>query len=154
MSERETLKRGRADNRATDGQEQRDARESEQGRTTAEWVVLGVSLLVVLGVIGLLVYDLVTAGNRPAVVEVEPRFEELREEEGRYYLPAALFNQGGRTAENVTLSATLTPEDGESESASFTIRFLAPRERDVGVLIFNSDPSEGQLEYTLSYVRP
>lgn len=124
------------------------------GRSSAQWTALLVSSLIVLTVLGLVIYDILVVGTAPPVIEVHPVLEEVRVEAGFYYLPVTLMNTGARTAQDVTASVTLQPAAGEPESASITIRFLAPGERDNGVILFKNDPREGSLSISTSFVRP
>lgn len=123
-------------------------------RSAPQWTALVVSVLIVLTVLGLVLYDIFVIGISPPVIEVLPRLDEVRQEQGKYYLPVTLLNSGARTAEDVTVSFTLQPLQGDPESAGFTIRFLAPGEHDTGVLIFGSDPRAGRLFHSTSFVRP
>lgn len=124
------------------------------GRTTAERVTMVVSLLVVLVVVGLLVYDFAITGDTPPLIAVEVDHAAVQQEEGGYYLPVTVTNRGEQTAEDVTIHFVLEREDGRSESTSLTFRFLAPGERSEGTLIFNADPTAGNLTYTSNYLRP
>lgn len=124
-------------------------------RTMAEWVTLAVSALIVLGMLGVLVYDLIAGSNRPPVIAVVPDFDATYQEEGKYYLPLTVVNEGGRTAADVTVHFVL-PREGEasSESSTFTIRFLAPGERAEAVAIFNAQPHPERLQYSSNYLHP
>lgn len=125
-----------------------------QGRSQAEWVTLAVSLLITLTVVGLLIYDLVVAGNAPAVITVDVQYADVREEGDRFYLPIQVANRGGQTAEDTTFEFLLQRADGANESTGLTFRFLAPGERAEASLIFNSDPRTGALTYTSNYLAP
>lgn len=141
-----------AQKRRSDRREQ--APEQAEGRTTAEWVTLAVSLLIALTVVGLLVYDFVAVGNDPPLIHVEPDYSALRQEEGHYYLPITVTNQGGQTAEDVTIHFVLQPPDSPSESTDVTIRFMAPGERAAAALIFRTNPATGTLYHTSNYLEP
>ena len=129
-------------------------RDEKYERSTPQWTAFIVSSLVVLIVLGLVIYDIFIVGLDPPVIEIVPMFDEVRYENDRYYLPVALINSGASTAEDVTVDLSLQPLDGEPEDAGFTIRFLAPGEREVGVVIFSQDPMDGSLFYSISFVRP
>ena len=133
--------------------EEQPSEPQQAARAVAEWVVLGVSVFIVLGVLGLLVYDLILGSDAPPFIEVMPLMGELRIEGNQFYLPVSVENTGGRTAEDVTVHFVLVA-DGMDESSSFTFRFMAPGERTRAVVVFNNDPSEWQLEYTVSFLRP
>ena len=123
-------------------------------RTRAEWITLAVSILIVLSVTGYIVYDLVAGSNVDPTIEVIPHYEEMRAEQGAFYLPITVVNHGGRTAEDVSIQFLLQGTEGRSQSTSLTFRFLAPGERSEAVLIFDDNPEEGRLLFTSNYVRP
>ncbi|MDX1664432.1 MAG: hypothetical protein R3272_11595 [Candidatus Promineifilaceae bacterium] len=123
-------------------------------RTKAEWITLAVSLVIVLSVTGYIVYDLITGSTVDPTIEVIPHYEQVRAELGAFYLPITVVNQGGRTAEDVSIHFLLKQTEGRSQSTSLTFRFLAPGERSEAVLIFDEHPEEGRLLYTSNYVRP
>jgi uncharacterized protein (TIGR02588 family) len=62
-----------------------------------------------------------------------------------YYLPVAVTNRGGRTAEEVLIMAELVTGEGPPETAEFVIDFLAGGETGEGTVVFPADPSAGEL---------
>lgn len=124
-------------------------------RTTAEWVTLGISiaiLAVLFGAIG--VFYLQGNGN-PAVIEVTPLLEQIRQEGDSYLLPVEITNAGEQTAEGVTVSITLMVDDTEEGSADFTVDFLAGGATEVGIGVFTTDPRTGEIQVdTVSFVKP
>lgn len=135
------------------------AEEQENGqddprRTTAEWISFGASLLIVAAVIGLITYFHFRQGQEPTVIQVKPQLDEVRQENGRFYLPVAVENTGGKTAENVWVEITLQTANGEPETGEFVIAFLANRSTSTGVVIFRQDPAMGELAASVSYLDP
>ena len=122
-------------------------------RDLAEWVSLAVSLAIVVGIAGLVVYAHLARPNQPAVIQVAPRLGEVREAEGRYYLPVEVSNAGGQTVESLEVGLTLAGA-GEPETAQISIPFLAHRETIKTVVAFTRSPAEGELAVTLSYLEP
>ncbi|HEX6383821.1 MAG TPA: TIGR02588 family protein [Anaerolineae bacterium] len=123
-------------------------------RTLAEWITLGISLAIVLILVGLITYEYFGRGNRPAVIEVRPRLESLTQAAGAYYLPVEIANEGDQTAASVWVEFTLFREDGSQESARIQVEFLAGGATEEGVLIFRQNPAEGRLAHTVSFLKP
>ena len=73
-----------------------------------------------------------------ALVELSKDFES-------YYLPVAVTNRGGRTAEEVVVQAEVAESDGSSQASEFTLDFLAGGETREGTAVFATDPSAGEL---------
>jgi uncharacterized protein (TIGR02588 family) len=123
-------------------------------RTTAEWIAFGVSLLIVVGMIGLITFLHFRQGRQPTIIHVTPQLAEVRHEKGRFYLPVDVENTGGKTAENVWVEITLSPAEGEPETGKFVIAFLANHAASTGVVIFRQDPAQGELAASVSYLEP
>ena len=134
-----------------------DARAVERqdpGRSTAEWVTLGISVAIVLGVVLLVIYTSLKGEDEPATIEVQPQLEQVRQVQDAYYLPVTITNRGDRTAEDIQVHLSLTGGTGEPPSTQFTIRFLAAGERAEAVVVFREDPSQGTLTTTISFIEP
>ncbi len=115
------------------------------GQSVAEWITLGISVAVLLVLIGLVGYEYFTSGVRPPVIEVKPQVEGVREVDGTYYLPVEVINEGERTAGDVKVRVTLTSDVGERESSVFTIAFLAGEDTEQEVVVFEESPTGGDL---------
>jgi uncharacterized protein (TIGR02588 family) len=89
------------------------------------------------------------------VLEVTPRLDAVWREAVFSYLPVEVANLGDLTAEDILVRLLLASDDGEQESAEFTIRFLAGGASEEGVVVFRGDPVRGRLTIEgLSYVKP
>lgn len=129
--------------------------DSSNNRTTAERITLAVSALILIGIIGLAAWSSYRVGDDVAVISIEAHLENVREHEGMFYLPVTISNTGGQTAQEVSVSAELETEGGDTETAEVTIAFLAGGEHESAQLIFSTDPSEGELKLRpASYVHP
>jgi uncharacterized protein (TIGR02588 family) len=126
----------------------------DRSRSTAEWVTLSVSIAILALLIGSVVYVSFTGSDEPATIGVRPEMEEMRRDGATYYLPVQVTNKGGHTAEDVQVQLTLASGEGESASATFTIRFLAGGEQKRGVVAFQTDPTAGELRSSVSFIEP
>lgn len=114
-------------------------------RSIAEWTTLGISITILVTVLGLVTYLYLRGDEEPAVILVEPRMQEIRQDEGGYYLPVIVRNEGDPTVEEVLIEAELDTGTGQPETAQFTVNFLAGGEQVHGTFIFQHDPAEGEL---------
>jgi uncharacterized protein (TIGR02588 family) len=110
-----------------------------------EWTTLAISIILILALLALVTYVSISGGNEPPVVEARPLNQEIRREGESYYLPVAVTNRGGHTAEEVVVQAELASSDGSSEASEFTLDFLAGGETREGIAVFATDPSAGEL---------
>jgi uncharacterized protein (TIGR02588 family) len=117
----------------------------QRGRSAAERTTLAISIILILGLLALVTYVSMTGGDDLPIVEARPLPAEMRHEGESYYLPVAVTNRGGRTAEEVVVEAELAGRDGSSEASEFTLDFLAGGETREGTAVFATDPSEGEL---------
>lgn len=119
-----------------------------------EWVVFGLGLALVVGVVGYLVYDGARMGDSPPDIEVRLGAPERRGEE--FVVPVAATNRGDQTAEGVQIEVTLEAGGGgEPERGEFAIAFLPRRATREGWVAFRTDPRSGQLKpRVLGYEKP
>ena len=141
-------------NRPNQGGGSHAAERQDPGRSVAEWVTLGISVAIVVGVVLLVIYASLRGDDDPATIEVQPQLDQIRQVQGAYYLPVMVTNRGDRTAEDVQVHLSLTGGTGEPPSTQFTVRFLAGGERADAVVVFREDPSQGTLTTTISFIEP
>lgn len=120
-------------------------------RSTAEWVTLSASVLIVLTLAALVLYQQFTQGTAPPVIEVQPRLQELRQEGGAFYLPVEITNKGEVTAEDIEVQLTLQTKDKEPETIQFQVKLLAGGESDTQTAIFQNDPSKGDITHAVAF---
>ncbi|MDQ3691767.1 MAG: hypothetical protein M3406_17380 [Chloroflexota bacterium] len=90
-----------------------------------EWVVLGVSVAAVVGLVGFLLVDGITDQGRPPEPRVELMAEAAYEVPGAWIIPATVLNDGDEAAEALALRATATV-DGAEEESEVSVDYLAP----------------------------
>jgi uncharacterized protein (TIGR02588 family) len=157
--------RGRPDEAGRAGASERDGgagtqqrggrRKPADSRSTAEWVTLAISLLIVGALVALTSYFYLTESAAPASMEAEPRLAETFQSGSRFSVPVVVRNQGGATGEDVKVRVTLTDPEGRQETAEWQIAFLSGGGMSHGVAVFGTDPRQGQLEAgVVSYLEP
>ena len=119
-------------------------------RTFAEWVSLSVSLLLLAGIVGVILWLWAAEPQGPARFTVEPG--AARREAGLFHLPVAVTNAGGEAAAQVRVEGRHADGSREERPAT-TIDFLPVRAREEVILVFRSNPSEASVE-VVSYRRP
>ncbi len=118
-----------------------------------EWIVFGVSLVVVLGTIGALVYEEFSLGKKPADPQMTMGAAEAHA--GYFALPVTVENRGDETAESVHLEITLRLPGGENERAEFDLDYLPRHAKREAWVTFQHDPRKGKLEpRVLGYQNP
>ncbi len=113
-------------------------------RSAAEWVTFILASIILLGLVGLICFDWQTNQNRPPAFSVAVS-EAVRVTDGRYYVPFAITNTGGRIARMVQVTAHLDIVDVDEETGEQQIDFLSGHETKAGSFVFTHDPEEGEL---------
>ncbi len=134
--------------------EQAADKEQDKKRTGAEWITLAISVLIVLGLAGLVVYQEVVRGTEPPVIEVQPKMEEIRQEGDAYYMPIDIANNGELTAEDVEVQMSLEIEGEEPETIAFAVKFLSGGETEQQTIVFQNNPAEGKLTHLIAFSTP
>ncbi|HKS28977.1 MAG TPA: hypothetical protein VJS44_14215 [Pyrinomonadaceae bacterium] len=119
-------------------------------RTSAEWVSLVISILLLAGVVGTVAALWLGSSNSPARFRVERGTP--RNEAGHYYLPIKVTNEGDTTGAQVTVEGKLKVSENE-ETASTTFDFIPARSTAEGILIFVSEPGSAEVR-VISYQQP
>ena len=120
-------------------------------RTLAEWVSLGMSLLLLACVVGVILWLWASEPEGPPRFAVERG--AARQEAGLFHLPVAVTNVGGLAAGQVRIEGRLAGAGPEQERPATTIEFLPVRAREEVVLVFRGDPAGAAVE-VVSYRLP
>ncbi|WOD37822.1 TIGR02588 family protein [Nodosilinea sp. E11] len=113
-------------------------------RSAAEWVTFVVATVILLALVGLILFDWQTNQNRPPAFAVAVS-EAVRVTDGRYYVPFAITNTGGRIARMVQVTAELAIEGVDEETGEQQIDFLSGHETKAGSFVFSHNPQGGDL---------
>lgn len=108
-----------------------------------EWVMAGLSALMVVLVVGLLIHDAIARdGGRPALVT---EVGEMRSMEGGYVVDILVRNLGHATAAAVQVEGTLTLPDGRVETSAADLDYAPAESKRQVTLMFAADPAAGTL---------
>ena len=119
-------------------------------KSTAEWVSLAVSLIILLTFVVAIFWLWIQEPTGPPQFKVERGV--IRNEGGLFHLPVKVTNVGGLPAEQVRVEGKLNNE-GKEESTVTTIDFLSVRAEEEIVMIFRGEPSAAVVQ-VVSYRRP
>ncbi|MEP0917175.1 TIGR02588 family protein [Leptolyngbya sp. DQ-M1] len=112
-------------------------------RSPAEWITFGIASSILGTIAGLVIYVWVSDRYEPAAISIEQR--EIRNTNGKFYVPFEVTNTGGETVESVQVVAELKAGDRVLESGDQQIDFLSRGEKEEGAFVFQRDPRQGQL---------
>jgi uncharacterized protein (TIGR02588 family) len=113
-------------------------------RSLAEWVTFWISALILLVLVGLILYDWQVNQSRPPAFDVAVS-DAIRITDGRYYVPFAITNTGGRIATGVQVTAELHIPEADDETGEQQIDFLSGHETKAGSFVFSHNPQAGDL---------
>lgn len=116
-----------------------------------EWTVFGVSLVVIVTVLGLLLREHFTTGRGPAALAIS--LGPAVGSDGGYAVPVHVRNDGGTTAEDVHVAVTLA--GAAVEAGEVTLPYVPYRSHRRAWVMFSRDPSDGRLDArVLGYREP
>ncbi|MBE9215833.1 TIGR02588 family protein [Plectonema cf. radiosum LEGE 06105] len=116
-----------------------------QKRTIAEWVTFTVASLILVGVVGLVSFTWIKQSPEKPPLLIVTKNQPLRQENGQYYIPFEVVNQGGETAASVQVIAELRINGKVEETGEQQIEFLSKSEKETGAFIFTQNPDKGEL---------
>jgi uncharacterized protein (TIGR02588 family) len=117
-------------------------RAEHAARTTPEWIVFGVSALILVAIVGALV-AIAFQGSGPARPAVDPPGAVTLVGD-RFYVPVDVVNHGDAGAAQVQVQAELTTGD-TTTSADQVVDFLGRGETRRLTFVFDTDPADGEL---------
>jgi uncharacterized protein (TIGR02588 family) len=106
-----------------------------------EWSVFGLSLLLLIGVVGLLAYDAIWGDRSPPELVVQAGEPVARG--ALIEVPVTVENRGGRAAEGILVEVTVRQAGGVEERAELTLPLLARQASEQGVVAV---PNQGAVE--------
>lgn len=113
-----------------------------------EWVVFGVSLLLIVGVVGYLIADGVKDEGRPPDLRIT--LGKPQKSAHGFVVPVTVTNLGDKTAEAVELEVR-SSSASQPETANLTYEFLASGEVRQGWVGFLDSPSETMVARVVGY---
>ncbi len=101
-----------------------------------EWCVFGISLMLVISILGYLLYlEFVPATNH---FKFDIRIGSARKSEGRYFVPVIVKNECNKTARDVLVE--ITSANDPSEKKELTFDYVPRHSEREGMALFQKDP--------------
>ena len=123
------------------------------GRKLAEWVTTGVSLVLVLGVAGFLIYEGMNQDSMFVGADVKVLVEQAVERGGKYVVPIRVENQARRTLKDFKVRVTYRSASGERESEDVVIDYVGERASATVYVYIDRDPRGAEMEARASGYR-
>lgn len=128
----------------TDAQTEQSSAPSNSPTTTAEWISLAISSVLLIGVIALVGRLWASEQQRqPPILQVTQ--SQIRQSADTFYVPFEVVNTGGKTAASVQVVAELQFNGITIESGEQILNFLSSQEKAAGAFVFSHDPRRGTL---------
>ena len=119
-----------------------------------EWLVFGLSLLLLLSILGYLVYQ--TMVHKPGEPDIyaEAKADPSRLSPNRFKV--SVYNQGGATAEEVLVEFILYKTGEELEKSELLIAFSPKQSKREGWVTFTNNPqvADSVIARVVSYKKP
>ena len=108
-------------------------------KNALEWLVFGVSTVLVLGTLTVLVISGIRSGDDPPLLDVQAgRAVHI---DGGYRLPVTIRNTGGATAEQAVIEVLLLSGEQVVERSELSISFVPRKSSREAWVTFRRDPS-------------
>jgi uncharacterized protein (TIGR02588 family) len=141
------------------GDEQQKQQSDNKGKTrkpgtsVTEWVVAGISSVVLLAVLSYLVVDGLSTRDGTAQIVVLPL--EVAATEGGYVVEFAAANRAGQSVAAVEIKGELRSGDEVVEESSATLDYIPQKSQRKGALIFRCNPEAHDLRlFASGYSEP
>jgi len=136
----------------TDNEKEHVYKEDE--KNLLEWTVFSVSVLLILGILGYLIYQ--TVVYQPGSPDLDVTYVNDPSPHAPYRYFIRIKNDGQETAEEVQIEMVLELDGEEMEVAMLTIPYSPKQSTREGWVIFSKDPSEADTLYArvVSYKKP
>ena len=110
------------------------------GRRVAEWVSLGVSLVLICGIAGLLVWEGVRRDSPLLPCDAVPQLDRAAKAGDRFVLPILVTNRGRQTMRDLKVQLEFRGEGGKNEEREFVLDYLGERSEQTIYAYFDQDP--------------
>ncbi len=123
-------------------------------RNALEWLVFGVSLLLVLAILGFLGYKAYT--HKPGTPDLVVTYRADPSPHAPYRYHVTIHNQGAETAEVVQIELSLQKDGAEVEKAEMQLDYAPQKSQREGWMSFSKNPAQADtlVVRVVSYKRP
>ncbi|MBD1397766.1 hypothetical protein H9Q13_11375 [Pontibacter sp. JH31] len=126
----------------------------DDDKNALEWIVFGVSLMMVLCILGYLSYQTYT--EKPATPDLVVQYFHDPSAHAPQRYRVVVLNQGGETAEEVQIELSLEKGGEQLEKAELSIAYAPKESKREGWVNFKESPAEADtlMARVVSYKRP
>lgn len=123
------------------------------GLRLVQWLLAALSLVIVAGTIGFLVWQGAAVRNGPPLLTV--RADRTIPQEGGWLVEFTAANRGGAAAAQVRVEGRLEAGARPAESSSVVLDYVPAKSERRGGLYFSSDPGQDRLSLRIhGYAEP
>jgi uncharacterized protein (TIGR02588 family) len=115
-----------------------ESKPANDGIPMLEWIIGGLGLLLVSGVIGFLLYQALGENQIPPTVNL--KVHSVVQTTNGYLVEIRALNQGGSTAQGLVIEGELRRGVERVEQSHTTIEYLPPHSEKKAGLFFTQDP--------------
>jgi uncharacterized protein (TIGR02588 family) len=116
---------------------------TEQQVPWLEWLAVGIGLLLVLGIFGVIGWQLFSGATTPPVITV--KVEKVAPVEGGYRVLFRAHNSAGEAAAQVEIEGKVTAAGEDEETSKVILDYVPGHSARQGGLFFTRDPHSGSL---------
>jgi uncharacterized protein (TIGR02588 family) len=109
-------------------------------RRLAEWISFGVSLALVLGLAGHLVWRMRVPVEDAVDARVTAQLDHVTEQQGRFVLPLVVENPSARTVRDLQVRIEYGPPGAAPESMDLLVDYLGQSSEQIVYAYFRRDP--------------
>lgn len=121
-------------------------RHGKEDPTRAEHVTLGISVLLLVVLVGGLVLLDVRRGDARPRISAKPHFDAAYEHEGNWYLPVTITNDGDHATGSIRVDLVRPVPGDVPEVAELQFAFVASGDEVKGLAAFDEQPTEDTIE--------
>lgn len=134
--------------------EKKDNEHPEDKKNILEWIVFSLSLLLISGIFGYLIYQ--TVIYEPGSPDLVVTFKSDPSPSSPYRFHVSVENKGQETAEEVNIELVLEKDGEELEMATLQIPYSPKESTREGWLNFSKNPAMADTLYSrvVSYKKP
>ena len=127
-------------------EEKTSKQEDNETRQTPflEWVFAVIGLILVVGVIGFLIYEIATDQGKPPDLSV--KIEEIIPNSNGFLVKFALENTGDETAADVTVEGEIKKGTESLEKGDVTVDYVPSHSEKKGGMFFTEDPRSNEFK--------
>ncbi|GAB1420370.1 TIGR02588 family protein [Anaerolineales bacterium] len=121
-----------------------DSKKQAHAISKLEWAVSAIGALLFLALLTYLIYDVIQDEHQPPQLSVS--IQSIQQTENGFLVQFQVYNAGDRTADSVTIAASLRDQTGLAETYTTTIDYVPPASHREGGFIFQQNPADFDLQ--------